>query len=218
MEEISLLQFDFIGDILSSDGKKEGQYFFPQLSEERYIPKGKVLPVNYMMSCDNIKNHWFHCFVDDSQFQRLWNNYWKYIPILKKTAGIISTDFSLYRDYSKDILIRNCFKNRAITYAMQNDGIKVIPTAGFGGEETWDWCFDGLPHNSTVAVTTNGTLHDPEARRLFVGGIDAMVKKINPYAIVVCGKYPKWLNTKYPKIKIIPISSYSQMWQERRCK
>lgn len=30
----------------------------------------------------------------------------------------------------------------------------MIPTAGFADESSWEWCFDGLPHNSTVAVTT----------------------------------------------------------------
>lgn len=101
---------------------------------------------------------------------------------------------------------------------MQKSGQNVIPTAGFGTEKTWSWCFDGLPHFSTVAVTTNGVLNDPEARRLFVGGIDAMVNTINPYAIVICGRYPEWIERKYPDILIVSIPSYSQMWASRRCR
>lgn len=100
---------------------------------------------------------------------------------------------------------------------MQKINPNVIPTAGFGGENTWEWCFDGLPHDSTVAITTNGTLSDPEARRLFIGGVDALVQTINPYALVVCGNYPNWLNTKYPNVKIIPILNFSQMRRLRRC-
>lgn len=67
------------------------------------------------------------------------------------------------------------------------------------------------------AITTNGTLSDPEARRLFIGGVDALVHTCKPYALVVCGRYPEWLNTKYPGVRIIPILSYSQMWNSRRC-
>lgn len=77
------------------------------------------------------------------------------MPFVLKAKGFISTDFSLYRDYKDDILIWNGYRNRVMTYAMQKAGGSIIPTAGFGGEETWEWCFDGLPYNSVVAITTN---------------------------------------------------------------
>lgn len=90
----------------------------------------------------------------------------------------------------------------------------MIPTAGFAGESSWEWCFDGLPKNSTVAITTN-TLNDKEAHRLFVGGVNAMVKKIQPTAIVVCGKCPEWIAKKFPDIQVVKIKNYSEMWHER---
>lgn len=91
----------------------------------------------------------------------------------------------------------------------------VIPTAGFAREETWDWCFDGLPHNSTVAITTNGVLSDPEAMRVFTGGFNAMIKTINPYRVVICGNYPSWIQEKYPDLKITQIMTFGQMWKQR---
>lgn len=105
-----------------------------------------------------------------------------------------------------------------VDYALQKAGIPMIPTANFAGESTWEWCFDGLPSNSTVAVTTNTLRGDPEANRLFVGGVNYMVKKINPTAIVVCGKCPDWIAKKFPDIQVIQIPNYSQMWQARRKK
>ncbi|MBQ7630576.1 MAG: DUF4417 domain-containing protein [Selenomonadaceae bacterium] len=91
----------------------------------------------------------------------------------------------------------------------------MIPTAGFAGESSWERCFDGLPLNSTVAVTTNCLGRDRETHRLFVGGINAMIKKIQPTAIVVCGKVPDWMQKRHPNIQIIHIPSYSEIWQER---
>ena len=91
----------------------------------------------------------------------------------------------------------------------------MIPTAGFGPEKTWDWCFDGLPQNSTLAIKTNGTLSDPEARRLFVGGVDALVRTKNPHTLVICGNYPSWMDKKYPYINIVKIPSFSQQWKVR---
>ena len=203
--------------MLAGHAQRVGIYKFPQLYEEQLIPSQNVKGINYLLSTEDKNNWWFHCFNDDSQFQRLWNGFDHYVPHLKASAGIISPDFSLYRDYDDELLIWNCYRNRCIAYAMQEAGMKMIPTAGFAGEHTWSWCFDGLPKNSTVAVTTNGTLSDPEARRLFVGGIDAMISTLHPHAVVVCGTSPVWLDVKYPEVRIIHIPSYSQQWAARRC-
>ena len=141
----------------------------------------------------------------------------EYEEILKNVKGIISADFNLYRNYSDEVLIRNCRKNRLVDYALQQVGVPMIPAAGFAGESSWKWCFDSLPKNSTVAVTTN-TLYDKEAKRLFVDGINAMVKKIQPPAIVVCGKCPDWIEKKFSDIQVFEIPNYSKMWHERKKK
>lgn len=134
---------------------------------------------------------------------------------MRQAKGLISADFSLFRDYPEEILIANCRANRLVDYALQQEGIPMIPTAGFAGESSWEWCFDGLPLNSTVAVTTNCLGRDRETHRLFVGGINAMVEKIHPTAIVVCGKVPSWMQNRHPDIQIIHIKSHSEMWHER---
>ena len=205
--------------MLASDATIVGKHGFPALMPQKLIPDTMPLPMNYMMSDVNISKNWYHCFVGDEQFERYWHNFYKYVPYIRSAKGLISTDFSIYRDIPEETQIRNCYRNRVLTYAMQKINPNVIPTAGFGGENTWNWCFDGLPKHSTFAITTNGVLSDPEACRLFIGGVDTLVQTREPYALVVCGNYPEWLDTKYPKIRIIPILSYSQMWRSRarRC-
>ncbi|MCR5368550.1 MULTISPECIES: DUF4417 domain-containing protein [Eubacterium] len=209
-------QYDFFGDIYAGDANRVGKYGFPQLAEEDYIPTQQVKPFNYMLSLDEPEKWWIHCFCDDYQFERLWTGFDYYMNYIIRLNGFISTDYSLYRDYDDDKLIWNCYRNRCMAYAVQKNNGIMIPTAGFGPEKTWDWCFDGLPMNSSVAVTTNGTLDDPEARRIFVGGIDALVHTVYPKNLIVCGKYPEWLNNKYPNVNIVGIPSYGQQWQ-RRC-
>jgi len=212
-------QYDLLPKIYAFGAEIEGEYGFPKLPEQEFVPEGDVFPINYMLSSKALESSWFHCFVDDYQFERLWRGYEKYIVYIRKCSGFIASDFSLYRDDSKNRQVWNCMRNRALTYAMIRDCPKtpIIPTAGFGNEETWDWCFDGLPHHSTVAITTNGVLSELEAKRLFVGGIDALVKSICPSNIVVCGKYPQWLEQKYPDINIIYVPNYNQLSKIRRC-
>ena len=211
------VQYDLFSEFLAEDAVRVGKYGFPQLDAQEYLPEGEPLPINYLLSTSDRTKYWFHCFVEDTQFERLWLGYYKYLPLINEAAGLICTDFSLYRDEDEELLVRNCMRNRTLAYALQKNGQQVIPTAGFAGEETWEWCFDGLAERSTVAVTTNGTLLDPEARRLFIGGIEALVSLKSPKNLVVCGKTPEWIHGKYPNINIIHIPSYGQVWNRRVC-
>ena len=43
---------------------------------------------------------WIYFYEDVAAFERLWNNPRKYLPILKRFKGVISPDFSFYRDMS----------------------------------------------------------------------------------------------------------------------
>ncbi len=192
-----------------------GKYNFPKLEKVNYLPEEPVLPFNYLRSTADRENYWFHCFTAEEHFHKLYNRFEDYVPLLRQTKGLISADFSLYRDYDEKILIDNCRANRLVDYALQQADIPMIPTAGFAGESSWEWCFDGLPLNSTVAITTNCLGRDKEAHRLFVGGVNTMIAKIQPTAIVVCGKCPDWLEKKFPDIQIVKIKNYSQLWHER---
>lgn len=210
-------QYDFYGEIYASSAVRVGKYGFPQLAEETYIPTQQVKPFNYMMSLSQPEDWWIHCFCDDYQFERLWNGLDSYLSYITRLKGFISTDYSLYRDYRDDLLIWNCYRNRCIAYAVQTSGGVMIPTAGFGPEKTWTWCFDGLPLYSSLAITTNGILDDPEAKRLFVGGVDALIRTVYPKNLIICGNYPGWLAKKYPDVNIVGIPNYSQSWHNRRC-
>lgn len=212
--EIMLCKPPFVGDIPTV-----GKYNFPQLEQINYIPEEPAYPLNYLKSTVTKGNYWYHCFTAERNFHRLYNSFADYIELLKQTKGLISADFSLFRDYSDEILIEKCRANRLVDYTLQQAGIPMIPTAGFAGESSWEWCFDGLPLHSTVAITTNCLGHDRETHRLFVGGVNTMIKKIHPTAIVVCGKVPDWISKRHPDIQIIHIKSYSEMWREReKCK
>lgn len=192
-----------------------GKYNFPQLSQVNYLPELPIYPFNYLKSTFSKERCWYHCFTSAKNFHRLYHSFDEYVPLLQQSKGLISADFSLYRDYPEEILIANCRANRLIDYALQQAGIPMIPTAGFAGESSWEWCFDGLPVQSTLAVTTNTLRGDMEAKRLFVGGINVMVKKLQPTAIVVCGKCPVWIANKFPTINVIQIPNYVTMWHER---
>lgn len=211
----SWLEIKLCSPPISEDFPTTGRYNFPQLSAVNYLPQEPVYPFNYLKSTVKKGRYWYHCFTAERNFHRIYNSFASYVELFRQTKGLISADFSLFRDYPEEILIEKCRANRLVDYALQQAGIPMIPTAGFAGESSWEWCFEGLPLNSTVAVTTNCLGRDREAHRLFVGGINTMIKKIHPTAIVVCGKVPSWIQKRHPDIQILHIQSYSEMWHER---
>ena len=151
-------QYDFIDKMLVTDAKYVGKYDFPMLRQNNPDLSDIVCwkPFNYLLGLKNPEVVGIHCFVDDYQFVRLRKNTSKYEEKIAKLPCFICTDFSIFRDANTDINVEQVRKNRTMAYVMQKINHNTIPTAGFGGEDTWEWCFDGIPKHSTVAVTTNG--------------------------------------------------------------
>lgn len=86
-----------------------------------------------------------------------------------------------YRKHSKKNL-------DLIGQIMQNAGIRVIPTVSWAEQETYAFCFDGLPQGGNVAVSTVGVMCDKEAQRIFRDGMAAMIEKVRPALILMYGK------------------------------
>ena len=132
-----------------------------------------------------------HFFLDDYQFMRLWNNPERYIDLLKKFNCVLSPDFSLYLDYPQALQIYNHYRKHWLAAYWQMYGIEVIPTICWSDEKSIEWCFDGEPKHSTVAVSSIGTQNNKTAKELFLKGYNEMMKHLQPEAIIFYGKAPE---------------------------
>jgi hypothetical protein len=142
-------------------------------------------------------NYWVHFYEDDFLFERLWRNPKKYLPILQRYNGVILPDWSLYRDMPLVMQLWNIYRSRAIGTWLQANGVKVIPNLRYGDRRTFKVCTDGLSKHSVIAVGTHGTLKILEDRDIFVKGLDVVVRRIAPAAIVVYGACPDDIFQKY---------------------
>ena len=142
-------------------------------------------------------NYWVHFYEDDYLFERLWRNPKKYLPILQRYNGVILPDWSLYRDMPLVMQLWNIYRSRAIGTWLQANGVKVIPNLRYGDRRTFKVCTDGLSKHSVIAVGTHGTLKILEDRDIFVKGLDVVVRRIAPAAIVVYGACPDDIFQKY---------------------
>ncbi len=140
---------------------------------------------------------WIHFYEDDAAFERIWKNPKKYLPILKRFAGVISPDFSMYRDMPLVMQFWNIYRNRAIGRWLQDNGIKIIVNVRFGDQRTYDICCFGVPKHSCIAIGSHGCIKLNSDRKLFVEGLEHIVKKIEPQRIVVYGAVPDSIFEKY---------------------
>ena len=70
---------------------------------------------------------------------------------------------------------------------MQDYGITVIPTVSWSTKDSFDFCFDGLPKNATLAVSTIGVKQNKEQFQIWVDGMDEIIKQLSPIKIIVYG-------------------------------
>ncbi len=157
----------------------------PIIENNNYIPSN-LIGFNYAKTSKE-KNVGIHFYLDDYQFERLWNKPEDYIEILKQYECILSPDFSLYMDMPMPMKIWNIYRSRLIGQYYQSQGIKVIPTLSWAEEETFQFCFEGIPQGSIVSISTIGVKKNKEALKIWKQGVDELIKRIKPSTILIYG-------------------------------
>lgn len=157
----------------------------PIIQNNNFIPTD-LIGFNYAKSSKD-KNTGIHFFIDDYQFERIWNNPEQYVDILKEYQCILSPDFSLYMDMPMPMKIWNIYRSRQIGQYYQSEGINVIPTLSWAEKETFEFCFKGIPKGSIVAISTIGVKRNKDAMKIWTDGMDAMIKEIEPSTIIIYG-------------------------------
>lgn len=163
-----------------------GKYGFPKLRRSEYVPK-ELVPFNFAKTFKTTEEACVHFFIDDFQFERIWNYPNKYINLLKKFEGVITPDFSMLSQMSVAQRIWNCYRNRALAFWMQANGIKIVPTIEWAYYSEFEWCIDGIPKNSSVAIGSYGCLKNSVSKYGLLKGIERIANELEPRVIVCYG-------------------------------
>ncbi|WP_029232630.1 DUF4417 domain-containing protein [Butyrivibrio sp. VCB2006] len=155
-----------------------------------------------------------HFYIDDQKFDGKQSSIWTYpdkaLEIISHFSGIITPDFSTNADFPDPIKRYNTYRMRALGYWISQQGIPVINNVRWGTEETWSYCFDGIPKHSTVAIgTVASNLKSLSVRATFEMGLNKMVEAIAPSTIIVYGSanYPFFETLNKQGITIIAFPS-----------
>ncbi|AXH48778.1 hypothetical protein SEA_STEAMY_1 [Mycobacterium phage Steamy] len=152
-----------------------------------------------------------HFFLDDYRFESVWSSPERLLPRVTAVGAALTPDFSLWRDMPTPAQLWNVYRSRWCGAYWQSQGVEVIPTACWAGPETFDFCFDGIPTESTVAITSMGIRASEIDRSLFRDGVKELISRTNPQLILAYGRLRHCDDIDLPEVR-----EYPTFWDRRR--
>lgn len=199
---------DIYKSYLVEEAFYDGKYEIPIIEGINDVnPKNLILYSDRNLNPN--KGDWICFYEDDYKINSLWNSPKKYINIFSKYGGVITPDYSLYRDMPLSMQIWNIYRSRALGYWLQKNGIRVIPNVRFSDERTYDITCSGIDKNSTIAISTHSLMKIKKEKELFKIGLEKIINKLTPKTIIVYGTTPEDVFGKYKEqgIKILSYKS-----------
>jgi len=155
--------------------------------EVKQIHKKHIVNKEY----DYHENAYINWYLDDYKFdgiRGIWHDYNFVLETLHHFAGAITPDFSTNQDFPEAIKIYATYRMRAYGYWLGQKGIEVINNIRWGTEETFNYCFEGVPTNSIVSIgTVGGGPRKLIDRDRFETGLFKMAEVLRPHTILVYG-------------------------------
>ena len=115
--------YDVFHAFLVENADYDGYIELPVIKTSDKLPKKVVTFSKAMTKSWTDFDCWVVFYEHDKEFERLWNNPKQYLDKLKKFKGVISPDFSLYRNMPLVMQMWNTYRGRAVACWLQNNGV-----------------------------------------------------------------------------------------------
>ena len=162
-----------------------GKWQMPIIHATNHVPSD-LISFNYVLNTKQYEKG-VHFYIDDYQFERIWNTPYKYILKLAPYDCVLTPDFSLYTEMPLAMQMWNVYRSKLIGQILQDSGIEVIPTLQWCGPDTFEWCFEGIEKGGTVSVSTIGVKREESASKIWFDGMDEAIKQLEPSHVIVYG-------------------------------
>lgn len=165
-----------------------GEYHIPQIKPVTELYVKDWIGFNFVTTTRKQRETTgVHFYIDDYQFERVWNAPWRYSKTFNEFGAVMSPDFSTYLDFPKAVRVFNHYRRHWCGAYWQAMGATVIPTIEWGLPEDYDWCFDGEPEGGIVAVSNVGIMRDRELRTNYMRGYKEMLARLQPKEVLMFG-------------------------------
>lgn len=150
-----------------------------------------------------------HFFLDDYRFETVWTKPERGLSRCLSVGAALTPDFSLWTNMPLAMQLWQVYRARWCGAWLLHHGIQVIPTVSWSTPDTYPFTFAGIAPGSVVAVSTVGTIRDPEARDLFAAGYAAMLEHLRPSQVLIYGTAPTC------SVGDVPFRVYPTRWETR---
>lgn len=167
----------------------EGYYDIPRLRPVKKLPKIKQwIGFNYVLSDPEPEGKAVHFFIDDYQFERVWNDPERYVDVLSRYVCVATPDFSPYGDMPLALQIFNHYRKHWLGAFWQSRGITVVPTIRASTDpRSFDWYLDGEPEGGAVVISSMWS-GDKEVQPIFEQEYNTMFERLHPNKVFLYGK------------------------------
>lgn len=186
-----------------------GKYDIPIIKPVYELPEIREwIGFNYVLSDKDPAGKAVHFFLDDYQFERLWNRPKQYIDKLRQYVCVCSPDFSPMPHMPFATQIFNHYRKHWVAAFLQENGVTVIPTVRAASDEkSFEYAFEGEPQESIVMYSAQWT-QNKDNREISQKEYDEMIKRLNPSKIFVYQSSDKeWLNFRGRNIEKVKMFS-----------
>lgn len=90
----------------------DGPFEMPVIKKTLHMPN-ELIGFNEAISSKHYQSG-IHMFIDDYQFERIWNTPERYVNVLKQYDCVLTPDFSLYMDMPRAMKVWNIYRSRSI--------------------------------------------------------------------------------------------------------
>lgn len=158
---------------------------FPILAPLGGIETGiKTMQFSFVKTAKD-KDVYLHFYMHDFLFERIWNNPDRYITLIQKFKGMFMPDFSVFWDMPLPLQKFNYYRSLWFAAYAQQHGIKVIPSAIWSDENSYDWCFGGMPKNDVVCISAVGCMKESTNKILFYKGLSECMNQLQPKIVLL---------------------------------
>lgn len=153
-------------------------------------PPEELVRFDNRRSCSDPSKAAIHFYVGDDKLVPVARSPERCVAGFEGYASVITPDFSIYRAMARHQKIGHTHLSRRIGAIFQYHGVRVIPNIRWSSYEDFEFCFEGVPRRSIVAVSTHGCCRSREDREVLRIGLEQMVERLDPRALLVHGARP----------------------------
>ena len=205
---------DVFNAFLLENAEYSGELEIPVVKNIKIESPKKLIKFSEIFRSSDF-NAYVHFYEDDCKFEKIWKNPKRYLERLKKFKGVISPDFSIYRDMPLIMQYWNIFRSRAIATWLKDNGINVIPNVRTGDERTFEIACEGIEKDSIIAIGSHGCIKCIADRVFFQKGLEYIVNSLSPKIIILYGAKPDSIFNKYEE-KVTIINFKDEFYNRRK--